>query len=129
MKLNYSLVIVLLLSSCFAFESDQKVDLSTEMTLLGQEIEELAESQPCMDPSEWAFVAFGSKPCGGPWKYIAYSNRINVPEFLAKVKRYNELQQEDNIRNNRFSDCMYVGPPSSIACEGGKPVLVYNSEL
>ncbi|WP_297335471.1 hypothetical protein [Algoriphagus sp.] len=119
MKLNYVLVIMLLLSSCFGFESEQQVDLFTEMALLEQEIEELAESQLCLDASEWGFVAFGSKPCGGPWKYIAYSNRINVPAFLAKVKRYNELQQEDNIRSNRFSDCRYVGPPSSLACQGG----------
>ncbi|WP_139162779.1 hypothetical protein [Algoriphagus faecimaris] len=125
MKLNYSLIIVLLLSSCFAFESDQKVELSTEMTLLGQEIKELAESQPCMDPSDWDFVAFGSKPCGGPWEYIAYSKKINVKNFLEKVQQYNDLQREDNIRNNRFSNCLFVGPPSGITCEGGKAILIY----
>lgn len=125
MKINYGLVLLLFLSACFAFEGEQKVDLATEMALLRQEIDELAQSKTCVDAEEWSFVALGSKPCGGPWEYIAYPKSINVPEFLAKVKRYNELQEQDNIQNNRFSDCMYVSPPSSVICENGKPIFVY----
>ncbi|MCS5491890.1 hypothetical protein [Algoriphagus limi] len=41
------------------------------------------------------------------------------------MKRYNELQEADNIKNNRFSDCMFVSPPKSVTCENNKPVLVY----
>ncbi|KPQ14652.1 MAG: hypothetical protein HLUCCX10_10375 [Algoriphagus marincola HL-49] len=126
MKINYGLVLLLFLSSCFAFESDQKVDFSAEMDELYEEIQSLSSSQTCSDPDEWSFVALGSKPCGGHWEYIAYSKQINVPEFLAKVKRYNELQEQDNIQNNRFSDCMYVSPPTGVICEGGKPEFVYD---
>jgi hypothetical protein len=125
MKINYGLVLVLFLSSCFAFESEQKVDFSAEMDELYEEIQNLSSSQTCSDPDEWSFVALGSKPCGGPWEYIAYSKQINVLEFLAKVKRYNELQEQDNIQNNRSSDCMYVMPPTGVICEDGKPEFVY----
>jgi hypothetical protein len=125
MKGNYSLILLFILSSCFAFEGEQKVDLATEMALLRQEIDELAQSKACVDAEEWSFIALGSKPCGGPWEYLAYPKSINVPEFLAKVKRFNELQEQDNIQNNRFSDCMYVSPPKSVICQEGKPVFVY----
>ncbi|WP_439475599.1 hypothetical protein [Algoriphagus formosus] len=125
MKINYGLVLLLFLSSCFAFESEQKVDFSAEMDELYEEIQNLSSSQTCSDPDEWSFVALGSKPCGGPWEYIAYSKQINVPEFLAKVKHYNELQEQDNIQNNRFSDCMYVSPPKSVICQNGEPIFVY----
>ncbi|MFC3415547.1 hypothetical protein [Algoriphagus hitonicola] len=87
MKINHALFLLLFLSSCFAFESEQKEDFLAEMEVLYEEIQSLSSSQTCSDLGEWSFVALGSKPCGGPWEYTAYSKRINVPEFLAKVKR------------------------------------------
>ncbi|NVJ85925.1 MAG: hypothetical protein HWE15_06445 [Algoriphagus sp.] len=115
----------LVFTSCFIFDSGDQIEFSDDLEVLYQDILRLAESQPCTDPKDWSFIALGSKPCGGPWEYIAYPKSINIPEFLAKVKRYNELQQEDNIKNNRYSDCMFVSPPKSVACENSKPVLLY----
>lgn len=32
----------------------------------------------CTNPAEWAFTPIGSKACGGPKLFIAYSLKINV---------------------------------------------------
>lgn len=112
-------------TSCDLFESGSQTYTIDQLGELYEEIVSLAESEICTNPSDWDFVGLGSKPCGGPWEYIAYSKKINVKNFLEKVQQYNDLQREDNIRNNRFSNCLFVGPPSGITCEGGKAILIY----
>lgn len=113
-------------SSCQIFESDSKDYSLEELEILYEEIKELASSKTCTSSSEWRFVALGSKPCGGPWEYIAYPTRIDEAMFLEKVKTYNKLQSEYNEKNDRFSDCLYVEEPSSVVCESGKPVFQYD---
>ena len=124
-RLIYPLIF-LTLGSCYIFDFESQSYTIDQLDELYQEIISLAESKECSNAEDWDFVALGSKPCGGPWEYIAYSKKINVEDFLDKVAHYNELQREDNIRNNRFSNCMYVGPPSDVVCEAGKAVLVYD---
>ncbi|WP_268035983.1 hypothetical protein [Algoriphagus sp. PAP.12] len=126
MRYIYILFLLMVVSSCQIFESASKDYTLEELEILYGEIQELSESKSCTNSSEWKFVALGSKPCGGPWKYIAYSSSIDEAKFLEKVKTYNKLQAEDNAKNERFSDCMYVSPPSSVVCEAGKPVFQYD---
>lgn len=126
MKRYIVILSVLILSSCQLFESENRVYTLEELELLYAEIKQMAESETCNNSNDWGYVALGSKPCGGPWEYIAYSKKINVDDFLKKVKQYNQLQAEDNKRNNRFSDCMYVNAPSRVLCENGKPILMYD---
>ena len=118
MKRYFVILSVLILSSCQLFESENRVYA---------EIKQTAESETCNNSNDWGYVALGSKPCGGPWEYIAYSKKINVDDFLKKVKQYNHLQAEDNKKNNRFSDCMFVGEPKGVRCENGKPILIYQN--
>lgn len=126
MKRYIVILSVLILSSCQLFESENRVYTLEELELLYAEIKQMAESETCNNSNDWGYVALGSKPCGGPWEYITYSKKINVDDFLKKVKQYNQLQAEDNKRNNRFSDCMYVNAPSRVLCENGKPILMYD---
>ncbi|MDF2159232.1 hypothetical protein [Algoriphagus sp. CAU 1675] len=118
-------VLLFLMVGCQLFESDTKEYSLDELEELYAEIKSLAGSQTCSNSSDWDFVALGSKPCGGPWEYVAYSKKIDVPDFLEKVRQYNLLQEEYNIKNKIYSDCMYVGPPKSVVCENGNPVFVY----
>ncbi len=117
--------LLFLMVGCQLFESDTKEYSLDELEELYAEIKSLASSQTCTNSSDWDFVALGSKPCGGPWEYIAYSNKIDVPDFLDKVKQYNQLQEEYNIEYNAYSDCMYVVAPNDVVCENGNPVFVY----
>ncbi|WP_051316022.1 hypothetical protein [Algoriphagus vanfongensis] len=123
-------ILVLLLffgvSACQIFESADKDVSDKELEILYDEIVQLAESESCSDAAQWKFTAIGSKPCGGPTGYIAYSSQLDEASFLDKVKRYNQLMADYNAKNNRFSDCMYLSPPSQVICEAGKPVLVYD---
>jgi hypothetical protein len=91
------------------------------------EIQGISESVTCSDASTWTFTAIGSKPCGGPTGYVAYSKSINESSFLEKIKTYNELQQAYNEKWGLSSDCMMVMPPSEITCVDNKPNLVYDN--
>jgi hypothetical protein len=57
-------------------------------------------------------IAFGAKPCGGPWKYLIYSAEQTDPKRLERlVKEYNELEAEQNQELGLMSDCMFVMEP------------------
>jgi hypothetical protein len=38
------------------------------------------------DSADWAFTSIGSKACGGPTGFVAYSLKLNTTEFLTKLK-------------------------------------------
>nr|WP_315258468.1 hypothetical protein [uncultured Flavobacterium sp.] len=87
----------------------------------------MVNTTPCTNSAEWSFVAIGSKACGGPLGYIAYSLKIDVPEFLKKVENYTKAQEAYNKKWGVFSTCdMMIRPPSGIGCANGKPTLIYS---
>ncbi len=64
-------------------------------------------------------VAFGSKPCGGPWEYLVYSNSATETGiFLDKVANYNKLENDLNLRDNAISDCAYIQEPKLTLIDG-----------
>ncbi|NOQ91251.1 MAG: hypothetical protein GQ552_00885 [Flavobacteriaceae bacterium] len=93
---------------------------------LAKEIKTIADTSICSSEFTCDYVGFGSKPCGGNWEYLVYSNSIDVVDFLAKVKTYNELEKKYNIKYGIMSDCMVVPPPNKIICENGKCKAIYN---
>ncbi len=93
---------------------------------LAKEIKTLADASICSSEFTCDYVGFGSKPCGGNWEYLVYSNSIDVVDFLAKVKTYNELEKKYNAKYSIMSDCMAVSPPNKIICENGKCKAIYN---
>jgi hypothetical protein len=93
---------------------------------LAKEIKILANTSICSSEFSCDFVGFGSKPCGGNWEYLIYSNSINVVDFLSKVNNYNELENKYNIKWEIISDCMLVMPPTGTTCENSKCVALYN---
>ena len=92
---------------------------------LWTEINQLVSSQNCTDTNDWTFTPVGSKPCGGPMAYIAYSRKIDEKKFLELVQRYTELQADFNKRSGAISDCALVTRPSGVICENSKAVLIY----
>lgn len=128
MKLVISLSLtVLLLASCSLNETTDQHDSDLKrLEDLSNEIIALVDSSVCNDEAECEFVAFGSKPCGGPWGYLVFSNSIDTDELMEKVDRFNQLQNSYNIRYNIVSDCSVVMPPTSLICEDNKCKGVYN---
>lgn len=97
-----------------------------ELENLAKEIKAIANESVCSNEFVCDFTGFGSKPCGGNWSYLVYSNSIDVVDFLAKVKTYNELEKKYNIKHGIISDCSLVTPPHAIICDNGKCKAVYN---
>lgn len=93
---------------------------------LYKEIEALSKSVSCTEADEWKFVAIGSKACGGPTGYMAYSTQINEEQFLEKVTYYTEQQKAFNTKWGIVSTCDIPAEPTDVICEDGKPVFVYS---
>jgi hypothetical protein len=117
--------LLLILGGCQLFEDNTKDYDLAELDKLYERIISLSESKTCSNSSEWQFTSIGSKACGGPTGYVAYSTEINESEFLELVKQYTELQAEYNRQNKKASDCSFLSPPAKVFCENGKPVFQY----
>lgn len=89
------------------------------------EIKALAKKSVCSEEYTCYSVGIGSKPCGGYWEYIIYSNSIDIVPFLTKIESLNELEKTYNEKYSIQSDCFMAMPPSSIDCIDGKCVGVF----
>ncbi len=117
---------MVLFLGCESVDSEKPVVYPTDMQKVFEEIVALSESQNCSDSAEWLFTAYGSKACGGPIGYIAYSKKIDQNYFLGLVDRFTKLQTEYNQKTGAVSDCALAIRPTSITCEGGKPKFIYS---
>lgn len=75
---------------------------------------------PCAGNGECRYIAFGDKPCGGPWSYIVYST-ANVDEAALRrvVDWYNAWNGVLNRRYSTISDCS-IPPVPAPGCMLGK---------
>ena len=90
-----------------------------QLVKLKSEIKQLVAEGTCSDKNDCDFIAFGSKPCGGPWSYLVYSTTIDIKFLKEKVAVYNSKEQAFNKKWGIASDCMMVAPPSKIDCIEG----------
>lgn len=116
---------LLLTFSCESPEYDQKGAEAKQLQQLYTEIAGLAAKEPCEDPAEWTFTPVGSKPCGGPSSYLAYSKKIDTTHFLERVALYTELEISFNEKWDVSSDCAVVPAPVGVMCVDGAGKLVY----
>ena len=79
----------------------------------------------CSDTNQWQFAPYGSKPCGGPQGYLAYSSSINTASFLNKVTDYTEKDAAFNVKWGVMSDCAIVTAPAELICHDGVPIILY----
>ena len=89
------------------------------------EIKQLADTAVCSDEYKCFYVGIGSKPCGGFWEYITYSDSIDIVSFLADIEKLNVLEKTYNEKHMIQSDCFMAMPPSSMECVEGKCVGVF----
>jgi len=84
-----------------------------------QEIYDLVQDRSCSDSSECAAIALGSKPCGGPWRYLVYSkSTVDEAELRALVENLAEYEAQYNQEHRRISDCE-VAQSADPACANG----------
>ncbi len=88
-----------------------------DLPLLRETILSLAVDSYCDSSSQCSFIGFGSKPCGGPWEYLIYSNNADTASLFDLVNRYYELDKEYNEKNGIGSDCAIAVTPDSLSCD------------
>ena len=119
---------IALLAIVFSCSNNSEISQEQELKELNDlknDIELLIAEGTCNENTNCDFIAFGSKPCGGPWSYLIFSTSINVDLLKEKVATYN---QKESIYNNTWgiiSDCMAVSQPTSIKCINGKCTAIY----
>lgn len=113
---------------CFSCNKGDEMTQEQETQNLNQmfsEIEILASSENCDDSSDWTFINYGSKACGGPIGFIAYSINIDTELFLKKIEEHTVAQQGFNEKWGIISDCSVPSQPNEVICKNGSPVLEY----
>lgn len=118
------LLLSAVLISCELLNELPRVDQSDltdreRLAELRREIEAEIGTPAARRVSQCKVIAFGSKPCGGPWKYLVYSTaETNESRLKRLVNEYNVLEEEINRKEGIGSDCMFVGEPP-VRLEGG----------
>ncbi len=116
------LLLLVICFSCKEEELTQAQDLQNLDQMLA-EITSMAASVTCDDSSKWLTTSYGSKACGGPVGYIAYSQDIDTTLFLEKVEEHRKAEDEFNRKWGIISDCALAAEPNEVLCEDGKPVF------
>ena len=116
---------VLLLVGCEEPEPTRESDRAA-LDVQREEIVTFANSCQCTSNSECAYIGLGSKPCGGPWGYIAYSTCVDTQILYMMIDTYNRDEEAYNQRWGIISDCMVVPAPDSVGCLNGVCVKYYN---
>ncbi|WP_372792790.1 hypothetical protein [Lutibacter sp.] len=120
-----TIALVAIVFSCTNTAETTQESEKAELTILQEEIEQLIATEICNENANCDFIAFGSKPCGGPWSYLVYSTSINIDLLKEKVDTYNKNETAYNIKWSIVSDCMASVPPTSVQCINGECIAIY----
>ncbi len=108
-------------ASCLPTEEMMQSDLDSMRAI----IIEIVQSSSCIENTECHFVGFGSKPCGGPWEYLIYSNSMDTANLFFLIEEYYQLEYTLNTTYGRGSDCAVPNEPDSVICESEGCVAYY----
>ena len=87
-------------------------------------IDNLIGEATCKDAKDCRVMAFGAKPCGGPWSFKIWSAAtVDSAALAGLVAGYNKFNQTLNDRYGWMSDCMVVTPPD-VGCVEGHCVVI-----
>lgn len=122
-----SLFILLTAMQC---EEDDNYTLNCEQRLqdlvdMKSNIQAIASASICSEEFECRYMAFGSKPCGGPWEFLIYSTSIDTVALASLVGNYNTLETQYNNNCNAISDCSAPQPPIDFSCENNQCIPIY----
>lgn len=103
---------MVLLLSCHDDDGEQIKSIEERMAAISGNVEASIANKSCNGADDCASVAWGSKPCGGPWSYLVYApSNVDVPQLEALVDEYNQLEAELNQLRGTGSDCALVEAP------------------
>ena len=83
------------------------------------EIVRLIGEPRCANLVHCRVLALGSRPCGGPSEYLAYSSlTANRVTLEAKAYEYSFLEEEVNRSNRAVGSCEVLPPPRATCVDG-----------
>jgi hypothetical protein len=101
------------------FDGDDEERDRALLQRMRADIESFVGVPACAESSACAFVAFGAKPCGGPWRYLVYSKAsVDSSALAQKVEAYNQFEDSCNRKYGWMSDCSTPSTPR-LSCEKG----------
>ena len=107
--------IFLSVSGCESTENSQQVDRE-ELDRKLEEIKDLIAGESCDEANTCDYIAVGSKACGGPKTYLAFSSSIDRQKLEELVENYNKAEDDYNLKYGIESDCMVLTPPEKVEC-------------
>ncbi len=111
------ILLIGLLAATIGCESDTVTQ--DDLDKLEQQIMSIIDGAAATNVSFCKTVAFGSKPCGGPWRYLSYSTEnLDEAELLRLIRDYNRKDSLRNIQQGGVSDCLFVSDPGSTLSNG-----------
>ncbi len=127
MKWFFKIIVLSILLQSFQCtdpnDSSENITLE-QLEIKNQEIQNYINSFSCSESVGCGFIAFGTKPCGGPWSYLLFSNSVDIVKLQEMVKNYNVINKQYNIQTNAISDCMYAMPPTEVKCVNGVCIIM-----
>lgn len=103
---------------------------SAQLAALWNEILALADASHCSADRHCRALPLGAKPCGGPWRYLIYSQEgADLPQLHAKVREHSQLESSLNRQSLAVSDCEFIAPPERLACRQQRCVNLDQSAL
>ena len=73
----------------------------------------------CASAADCRTAAFGDKPCGGPWEYLAYcASGLDEAALLDAIADYGDLERQYNIEQELASTCAAIGDPGPDHIDG-----------
>jgi hypothetical protein len=110
-KLGFTVALIFMIG-CTDDDSEQIKVREQRMAVISSEVEAVIANKACNGADDCASIAWGSKPCGGPWGYLVYAPGITDETRLETlVNEYNQLQSELNQLTGAGSDCALVVEP------------------
>jgi len=127
MKWFFKIIVVFVLLQSFQCSDTNEPENTITLAQLEtkkQEIQNYINSFSCSESVGCGFIAFGSKPCGGPRTYLLFSNNVDLQKLKQMVNDYNEMDTSYNIKTGAVSDCMYQLPPTEVKCVNGVCMVI-----
>lgn len=115
-----TVALVAVLGSMGSLMAADAGDAEDELESLRAAIIKLIGQAPCANLVRCRLLALGTRPCGGPDEYLAYSS-ITVQRIVLENKavEYGLLQEELQRAGGAAGACVML-PEPRLACVGGR---------
>ncbi|RUO78367.1 hypothetical protein [Pseudidiomarina taiwanensis] len=90
-----------------------------KLSQLDKEIRSMAGTAVAQSAQQCRVVAVGSRPCGGPEYYLAYSvSSVDETQLLALVTEYSEMRQGFDAQQGIVGTCEVIPEPKLVFIDG-----------